>query len=534
MIFKGLTVKENLRAREVCKNWNYVISHCICRNVLFVVDNRSLTYRKEVPENVIQNMEKSALNVKYFKLSRFQLNITVAICLKNIGHHIQELVMDEVSMEEDALYYCSNELKNLQKLSLHNCDIKASKNELYSGVLLPKLVEIDIDYTKYQMQYQSPWAIRILENLLRFNEAILSLKIRVLFYQDHEDAKFIVKFGNRLKKLHMELIHPIILQHLCNNSNIKLTDLTIVGCTHFDYPVHIKELVEKQTNLRTLVIWPKIERFSELSIKEVLQNLKHLEHFGVTLGDVHAFEDIRKEITFDETLNHLDLKYFKYSLQYINAPHLRELTIRPFRVDQGSFDLIKENFRYLTKLSLHTNGKFVTLDFTDCFTKLENLEDFEFINLFFLHPAARVNITLFELKRLNQPINHKLKRIKIKNAYIDSNELEWLLKICPLVEDLSLIECGFLPQEVLIVIDFVCYALKRLKRICYTQENYTECKPPKSTKMLLDKCPELDYIEYVPELISFYGSSDILNRKFYESLGSILSIKHFYNNFYKD
>ena len=173
------------------------------------------------------------------------------------------------------------------------------------------------------------------------------------------------------------------------------------------------------------------------------------------------------------------------------------------------------------------------MNFTSCFTNLKHLEELEVIDQSQVSGQLNIkpNIVLFRGPNngINQlSTNTILKKFQINNVNVSPKEFKLIFKVCPFIEELGLIKCGFSYKDTLDVIELVSCALTKLKIICYTHEYYPEKKVPKSTKSIFEKCSALQRVEFNPK-ITLGESFDNVFEKFYNSLSSIATIRHFYD-----
>ena len=534
MIFDNLTASEKVKARSVSSRWNNVIgmSRIDSSDLQFTVDKRSLGYYGESVEEVLMKFSESELVVRNLKLGNINIEYLTSLCFMEICQSLLVLTVHEVRIDESELYYCLNELRNLQNLSVLNCKIDEVPNQkvIFDG-LLPNLKEIQVDFQKTQREDQYMWDRHILENFIRTNNAELTLKIRVMFHDDHEEANYIIRSRHQLKNLQIEILQPSVLSRIFQNYGINLNELTIDGSLSLHYRWYIRDIILTQRNLRKLFIHPKMQDFSIVSIEEIQQNLVHLKYFAFSTGDQYADDDIRRNIHFDDNLKHLDLKYHDTGLSFVFADHLKELVVHPYVIRQREIDMIVEKFRYLTKLSFHINGENNTLTFVTCFKRLKHLENLEIINVSEEH---QLNIVLFDNPSNMINILRKLKKLNIINVnVIDPDELKLIYRICPNIEELGLVRCRLSVVDLLDVLQLVALGLKKLKKICYTHE-YNQWKAvPHSARWFVDNCPALQRIEFVPE-VTLDGSYDVVFEAFYYSLSSIIRIKQFFDDFFPD
>ena len=539
-IFNYLTVTEKLKARTMSRRWNSIITDDISPHLQITINERALKYRKQSLEKVIESYCEGYLSVDSLKLSGMDIGINTAYCFTSIGPKIQDLTLSDIRIDGNELYSCLSKLSNLQKLSLLNCNIKVSNSEVFIMDLLPKLSEIEVDILKIPRENLVLHCLSILENFLQFNDAKLNLKMRVMFHNDYEEINFIKQFGQRLKNLELEILQPSVLSKLFENNRMDLDELIIVGSLSIPYPWYIREIVLSQQNLRKLCIYPKMQMFTTTEIGEIQQNLRKLEYFAFSTGDQFVDNDIRQPIYFKDNLYHLDIKYHGTALRYVNADQLKELAIHPYRINQDIIGMIERKFIFLKKLSLDINGESgnTILDVTNCFN-LQYLEELEIIDQLqvierepWKKPPKKSKIVLFKPKNNQLPENFILKKIKIKNVNVNQKEFKRIFKMCPFIEELELVECGFSYDDTKELIEIVCSSLKKLKKICYTCEYYQNKKTsvPRSAKKLLQDCPGLQSIEFSPKLSPLDGSFDIAYQEFYNSLSSFSTIKHFYDS----
>ena len=527
-IFEHLTVSEKLEARRVSHRWNEIItSYIISPDLQLTVDEKTLKYRSETFENSIGLFQESAIIVNNLKLSGLNFGIPTSSCFLEIGQYLLDLVLSEVNIDEIVLYYCLSNMKSLNNLSLLNCNIQDSSNRMCNDVLLPKLVEIEVDFMKTQRDGQFIWGAHIMSNLLRSNNANLTLKICVKFYTDLEEKNFIIHFGDRLKNLHIEILHPIILEQLHLNDAIKLNELTIVGSTSLDYPGHIREIILQQRNLKKLFIDPKMRRFTIASIHEIQRNLENLEYFAFSSGDRYDDDHIREAINFNENLYHLDLKYRKTALNFVHADQLKELICHPYEINQRAIYMIVRKFSFLKKLSFHINGENNTLAFSSCFTHLQHLEELEIVNESEEH---QLNIVLFNNPKNRINVTKKLKKLNIINVNVHLDELRLIYRICPNIEELGFVKYRLSLKDTFDVLSLFAIGLKKLKKICYTHEYHQQKAVPYSARWFVDNCSDLQRVEFIPRVTLDEGSFDGVFEAFYYSLSSISTIRHFYNH----
>ena len=530
MIFESLTASEKLKARTVSTKWNYIIGmkRISSSDLLFTVDERSLGYYGESVEDVLINLSECDLVVNNLKLGDINIENLTSLCFMEIRQNLLDLTMHEVCIDEHEFYYCLNELHNLQNLSLLNCKINKMPHQrmIFDG-LLPNLKEIAVDFQKIQRKEQNMWGIDILENLLRTNNAELTLKIRVMFRNDYEEANFIIRFKQQLKNLYIEIYQPSVLSVLFMNHGIDLNELTIDGSLSLHYRWYIRRIILTQRNLRKLVIHPEMQYFTITSMEEIKQNMRHLKYFGFSTGDHLVDNDMREEIHFDENLYHLDLKYHETGLGFVNATQLKELIVQPYVFQQKEISMIVSKFNFLKKISFHINGEYNTLTFSSCFTNLQHLEELEIINISEEH---RLNIVLFynPSKKIN--ITAKLKKLNIVNVIVHLDELRLIYRICPNIEELGFVKYRLSLKDTFDVLSLFAIGLKKLKKICYTHEYHQQKAVPYSARWFVDNCPDLQRVEFIPRVTLDEESLDGVFKAFYYSLSSIVRMKHFYDN----
>ena len=252
-----------------------------------------------------------------------------------------------------------------------------------------------------------------------------------------------------------------------------------------------------------------------------------MEYFAFSVGDRYVDNDIREAIHFRENLRHLDLKYHRTALRFIDAEQLKELIIHPYVIQQREINTIVSKFNYLKKLSLYFNsGENATLTVSSCFINLRLREEFEIVNE---SKEQQLNIVLFNNTRNRIDVSRKLKKFHINNLnVIYPDELKLIYRIFPNIEEFGLVKCRLSYRDTIDVLQIVAIGLKKLKNISYTHEYCGQKRIPYSASWIIQHCADIQSIEFNPK-VTLDGDFDGVYESFYNSLSSVATMRHFYD-----